>query len=181
MAQRLNERRVDAVKLARLGQMLEGEIDLAAMPRLASLLVDTEGAARLRLRFGIDAQGQPGVHGQVSATLRMICQRCLDSVSLDVDAPVSLAIVTSPEQARELAEVYEPLLVGEEPVALAALAEEELILALPIVAMHAPEQCEAAMPVRDALTEEPDSVAPAQERARRQNPFAVLEALRRKR
>lgn len=178
MSERLNERRVDAAKLARLGQSLEGEVDLAVMPRLAPLLVNTEGSARTHLQFGIDVQGQPHIGGRVSATLTMICQRCLEPMTIVIETPVALGIVVSQEQAHQLAAEYEPLLIGEEPAAVAALIEEELMLALPIVPLHAPDQCGTVAGRSDdaALADSAGGVT-----AKRENPFAVLDGMRRKR
>lgn len=173
MLEGLNDRYVDAIRLAKTGQRLTGEIGLARMTRLGPSLASRAGAATVTLQFGVDAQGIGFVRGHVNSRLEVICQRCLKPMVLDVEAVVSLGIVASPEAARELPEEYEPLLVGEDPVSIAAVVEDELILALPIVTLHPPGVCTAAVASSGdgaAATDEPEP--------RKTRPFAVLEKMK---
>lgn len=183
MSERLNKRRVDPAGLARTGHRLDGVLDLAELPRLTALLTSGNGAVTVALRFGIDDGGQPGITGEVVATLQMACQRCLQSMPLEVRAAVSLGIVRSSEQAQELPAQYEPLIVDDDPVSVAALVEDELILALPIVAMHPPAECAVADPgtAGEAVPPAPDKTTAGPGEKAKKNPFAVLEKLRERR
>ena len=76
------------------------------------------------------------------------------------------------EQADALPEAYEPVEVNDHgEVDLFQLLEDELIISLPIVALHAEEDCEVG---EDDMTF--GKIDPANERP---NPFAVLKELKR--
>jgi len=110
------------------------------------------------------------VEGRVTATLLLRCQRCNDVLQLPVSSAFTLAVVAGLDEAAQLPEAYEPLLPEESEIDPAALVEDELLLAVPAVPRHPAGTCE---PPANTLVELPDA-APAQD-----NPFAVLEALRR--
>ena len=76
------------------------------------------------------------------------------------------------EDIDELPEVYEPVEVNDHgEINLLQLFEDELILSLPIVALHAEEDCDIK---QDEMSF--GEIEPADERP---NPFAVLKELKR--
>ena len=159
------------LRLARAGETLEGSVALARMARLATLLHDGAGEARFTLRFGYDAEGQARVLGRIDAHPVMLCQRCLEPMQVDVACDVSLALVEEGADTSTLDTGYDPLVVGESPLALADLVEDEIILALPNFTRHPPGVCR--MPAGSDADEETGDDAP-----RRENPFAVLKSLK---
>ena len=74
MLERLSECYVDALRLAKTGQQLKGELDVASLSRLALALANTNGKAAVTLQFGIDAQGISFIRGNV----RWLPRRCWD-------------------------------------------------------------------------------------------------------
>ncbi len=157
-------------KLARGAQRIRGTLPLAAMERLGGYLVSREGEARFDFTFGIDDERHYFARGSASASLRMECQRCRETVTVEVSADTSVAFVGSDDQARALPEHYEPVVVEEERLSLGELVEEELILALPLVATHARGSCRSGF--------EPEPEAAAEPDEERENPFAVLASLK---
>jgi uncharacterized protein len=155
---------IEPLRLVRLGAHLAGNYPIRAMERLKLSLYDDSGVAEFTLEFRRDAEGQPAITGTISADLNAVCQRCLQQLRITVRSNVSLGVVTSHETARVLPPQYEPLLVGESPLPLIELIEDELILALPMVTMHRQEDCPAA-----SLT--------AQDPGTRYRPFAGLNRL----
>jgi uncharacterized protein len=153
---------------------------------MASSLAVAEGLVDVDLRFGIDELGVHFMSGRLHAELAVICQRCMEAMRLPVEAEVSLGLARSDSEAERLPENYEPLLVGAEPMPLSAIVEDELILALPIVPMHAPEQCPASTRPEHAADDvpaegsEPEADPEADQAADRANPFAVLRTLKEK-
>ncbi|MBI3772819.1 MAG: DUF177 domain-containing protein [Gammaproteobacteria bacterium] len=159
-------------KLARQSQQLRGQMAMVAMARLAGLLaVAPEEKLEFELNFGVDEQGTSFVHGNVKAVVSMTCQRCGDPVAVTVESPVAIAFVTSEEEANRLPEGLEPYLVVEDRVILADLLEDELILALPIVATHPEQTC-------NPWFQRDQTPAEAVEE-KRPSPFSVLEQLKR--
>lgn len=157
------------LSLARGGGSLAGRLDIHEMPRLAGALHARGSEAVVALDFRLDDAGRALVTGVIEAELVVLCQRCLEPMTLPVKREVRLAVVRSDEEAARLAPELEPLLVDDESVALATLVEDELILALPSYPRHAPGQCQApagADQLAEADTGEGD------------NPFAVLQSLK---
>jgi uncharacterized protein len=175
MSQRLPEQ-IEPFRLAEQGRIYKGQLPITKMKRLASLLADDAGIVDVELEFAVDESGQANVVGRIQSQVNMICQRCMEPMVIPVDAVVSLGIVATERQAEELASQYEPLMVEDEWASMTDLVEDELILALPAVPMHDPAQC-AVKPVETPV-EQPQSVETGEKK--RDNPFAVLEQLRKK-
>lgn len=149
---------------------MRGWVALRRMERLAGSLCDAQGRVDVELHFGRDAQRIPFVQGRVQARLTMICQRCLEPMEVRIERDLLLALVRSEAETGRLPGKYEPLLVTPEPMAVAGIVEDELLLALPIVPLHAAgEPCRVRTPYRA----DDDGVAQAR------HPFAVLERLKR--
>jgi len=160
-------------KLARQGQVLRGVVSVGGLERLATVLSDDNGLIEVSLQFGKDRSGINFVRGHLNAEVNMVCQRCMKPMPVQVEAEVSLGIVSSEERATKLPEGFEALIVEEEPIALARIVEDELILALPIVALHEDQGCE---PVLGKLQAEANKIEQAEQRTT--NPFAVLSGLK---
>ena len=124
------------LRLARHGESLTGNVALAQMPRLAELLNEEAGRVDFELRFGRDDAGQACVLGHIGARLAVICQRCLEPMEIDVEREVRVALVRENDEVAALDATYEPMLVGNEPVLLSGLVEDELILAMPNFSRH---------------------------------------------
>ncbi len=159
-------------KLARQGQTLHGVVSVDGLERLATVLSDGKGLIDVSLQFGKDQQGSNFVRGHLSAKVNMACQRCMKPMSVDVETDVSLGIVASEERAMQLPEGLEALIVEEEPMALARIVEDELILALPIVTLHENRDCE---PVLEKLQAEAERIEQTEQKT---NPFAALSDLK---
>jgi uncharacterized protein len=87
-------------------------------------------------------------------------------MSLKVDSGFRLVVVQGYDEAGQVDESLEPLLAEEGSIRLLDLVEDELLLALPAVALH--DQCEApAFDDGEISVDEP-----------RENPFAALERLK---
>lgn len=160
---------IDPVRFADMGNALAGTVSFSRMRRLTDAVADPSGAANVELQFDVDAQGTRVVQGRVRTDVTLICQRCLQPMVWTVDAEVNLGVVASEQGAEQLPEVYDPLLVGDDPVSLAELVEDEILLALPVFPRHEPAACEAAV----GDTRE-DEASPAD----KPNPFAVLARLK---
>lgn len=169
---------VDPRRLAELNRELAGRLPLGRLPRLAQVVTPADPAADCagyRLRFRRDESGRDLVEGEVTATLRLRCERCNQPLELPVISAFTLAVVEGVDEAAQLPDAYDPLLPEEGTLDPAALVEDELLLAVPAVPRHAEGACRA--PCYEAAPEQADdeqAAAPADD-----NPFAVLESLKR--
>jgi uncharacterized protein len=91
------------------------------------------------------------MRGRLDAELSFTCQRCLEAVSCPVHADVMLLLRRPGETARSAdgADESDEALEVPGPLSLAALVEDELILALPMFARHAPGTCRTAAVAED--------------------------------
>ena len=167
MTQRLPEH-IDPFRLVRQSRILSGVLELRRMERLAPLLHSTDGVADVDLEFGTDDMGVMCVLGHVKAELRFTCQRCMQPMTLSVNAEIALGLVENRDDADRLPTHYEPLIVEEVPTLLLPIIEDELLLLVPIVALHEPDECEALPQLNIA----------AEPAVKRDNPFAVLAKLK---
>lgn len=138
-----------------------------------------EGAAEYSLRFERGPYNRSTVTGRVRAVLRLQCQRCLDEVEIPVDLPIALALIRKDEDALDLPEALDPLLVTDDAVRPLDIVEDELLLAIPTFPNHAwacgGSAWSDAEQRHDAAT---DGAEGAQDATRQ--PFAVLAALKRR-
>ncbi|MDH3354051.1 MAG: YceD family protein [Chromatiales bacterium] len=162
----------DPVRFAKWGRHLEGNIPLSMMSRMTEQTTELRGDVSVVLDCSIGEDRVRALRGHIKAVVPMQCQRCMDEVEIVVDAQFALGAVDSEVFAEKLPEEYEPLMIEpDEKIFLKDLVEDELILALPIVAMHPIEDCKAGN------TAEADTNL-VQEESRKENPFAVLKDLK---
>ncbi|MDH4273588.1 MAG: YceD family protein [Gammaproteobacteria bacterium] len=158
---------IDPYRLAEAGRELRGQIGLTGMDRLTPGLASQDGQVSVELRFGVDGEKVRYITGHIQTTLKLQCQRCMQPVDVVVDRPVSLGIVPNATDAEWLQPGYEPLIVDTPVVPLAQIVEDELLLAVPMVAAHDPGTCQANV----VQEEEPAPVV-------KESPFAVLARLK---
>jgi uncharacterized protein len=155
--------RVDCARLAADAAVLERVYPLSELSRVKDLLADVRGSVKARFAFSKLEAGRVGATVAVQAAPRLVCQRCLQAFELPVtgESEIEFAMSEAEAPAESPREIY---LMDEGSVSLRDLAEEELLLALPVIAScSAPETC---------------GRAPAPEA--RQRPFAVLQDLLKK-
>ncbi|QLC74531.1 DUF177 domain-containing protein [Pseudomonas sp. LPB0260] len=162
---------VDPRKLADRGTALEGTVPLAGLLRLCDPLADNQGMVRAKFIFERDERNAVVMRSELEVEVKMVCQRCLELVALPIQSACDYAVVKEGANTQSVPKGYDVLELGEEPLDLLALVEDELLLALPIVPAHDPEDCQ-----QPAGLEEPES---SEDEVTRSNPFSVLAQLKR--
>jgi uncharacterized protein len=136
---------IDPLHLVKQHRVLKGVVSLSRMRRLTSLMTASGGTetgnAAIEIQFGRDEVGLDIARGTIKAVVQLQCQRCLEPMAFNVETEFTLGVVSSLSEAGNLPENYEPLIVEEPTVSLAELIEDEILLALPAVAMHPHGQC----------------------------------------
>lgn len=158
---------IDPLRFAHRGQTVSGNVSLQGMERLSSYLYDNDGEVSVTLEFGVDSQEVCYMSVALRAHVHVVCQRCLQSMSLLVSHESLAGLIKSEAAIERLSSEYEPFVVEPEPVLLKALVEDELILAMPVASMHLPEECESEVLDNTPLKDEPEL-----------NPFSVLAQLK---
>lgn len=161
------DRPVDAVGLARSGTRIERDFPVARLDRLLDRLAEPTGQARATADFR-QSGNWPAARLSVRAEVVMTCQRCLGPVRRVIASESDL--VFAGEGAQGLPEGSEAVAGDPHRIDLAALVEDELLLALPIIPQHeAGEAC--TLPAGEG--DDPDTSDTAEMR----RPFAGLKDL----
>lgn len=168
---------VDAWRMVASGRIFEGRLPLASMKRLVDSLADADGDVAFALEFGKDTFGIGYIDMRVQTRLPLICQRSLERFEYPLQIEQRLGLIASERDEAGLPEGYEPVLLdGSADIDMAALIEDELILALPLVPLKEGfrEVDDAAEP-QTWSTGEPDEEPEAEEV---KHPFASLASLK---
>jgi len=134
---------LDIATLASGKHRYEGRVGVETLSRLKVLAASTE-PVEVRLVVTVSEQIETrrvGIAGEVRADLVMQCERCLGEVSVPVRGEFDLVAVDSEEAAERLPDEDSPVIAERQMLRVCNLVEDELILALPIVAMHEPQDC----------------------------------------
>lgn len=152
---------------------ISGNIGLERMPRFVETLADDRGSVSLQLSFTLSDAKERLISGSLEAEVNVICQRCLRPLAIRLADDIKLALVRDEVAADKLAEELDPWICEDHRLDLAALAEEQLILCMPLVSYHEAGEClERKNFVAGASLEQADSASS------RENPFAVLKSLK---
>jgi uncharacterized protein len=165
---------LDVGQLAAQRTRLEHDYPLGRFSRLRDSLARPDGVAVVDFRFH-SAGAYPALEGAVRARAWLICQRCLKEFEASLESPVRVAFVARDAEAGRVPEAYDAVTAPGGQLVLDEFVEDELLLAVPLVPMHAtPADCamRKAMVVEEVVAvEKPAPVAPTQ------RPFADLRNL----
>ncbi len=153
---------IDGFEFAASGESRRGRVSLHALPRLQSILVDSNGHLEYDLRGTRDDHGRRALRLGLRGVLKFDCQRCLETMEFPVDLDAVLVLAAS--EAEIDADASDPTapdrILASREMAVGALIEDELLLSIPFAPRH--ERCAAG---RDAAG------------AQRDSPFANLSAM----
>lgn len=158
---------IDALKFAREGDRLEGEISLTDMPRLQDIVASTAGSIRYRVQGATDSRRRLVIDVSVEGGLALLCQRCLDPIEYPLQRTSRFVLVSEEGEMPDVAE-EDPDTETMPSEALADfedVVEQEVLLGLPIAPVHAEGECGSEL--KEANKDRP-------------SPFAILETLKQK-
>lgn len=159
------------LRLAQQGTHLQGTLAVERLPRLRAALLHGDGVVALDWQFSLDAAQRPVLQGRLQSVVALECQRCLQAVDYTLDLHLQLLILRPGVQKTEVAEGWETFELSDtEPLSLYDWVEDELLLALPLIARHA--QCP------NNLYQSTEQGEPPLQDEPRENPFAVLAKLK---
>ena len=164
--------RADPWRAAAAGETLQGTLAPDRVPRIVGV-ARLDAPLEASLRFALDDAGTPAVEIEVRGCYGFTCQRCLQPMQ-DRRCDRSRVLVAADDGADRTSDAGAEVVTCARggSLDLAALVEDEVLLALPLAPCHAREDCGGEPPHRAGAT------APAQPARGGDNPFAVLAALR---
>lgn len=159
---------IDAFEFCRRKERRNGEMPFSDLPRLASETVDPSGILRWSLEGGKNALGHPQLRLDVSGSIKLSCQRCLQPLDFSFTSQSVLILAQDEASADEIEAQLDDdsveVIVGSSALELIALLEDEALLALPLSPKH--EVC----PTKGVL----DAVKMPE----KESPFSVLQSLK---
>ncbi|MBL8266641.1 YceD family protein [Steroidobacter sp.] len=169
---------VDADVCARAGSTIARRFSAAELPRLREAGGHDGSAIEAHFQFSL-FEGRPAVTGELHGDAVLTCQRCMQPVAIELDDTFQVLLVA--EERSDEPGGYEPVVANASRLDLGWLAEEQVLLALPLVPMHEPGDCDAVEASdEDASTVESEDEAPLSAGETKQQPFRNLRDLLRK-
>ncbi len=173
MSEKFIPEHVDPFRYAEQSLGIAGTLNIKDMQRVSSAVMPVEGSVvTVSLQFGRDEQKMAYLKGHLETALTLQCQRCMEPYSYEIMSDFVLGIVSTLAETNTLPEQYEPVLVKDGMLALRELIEDEIILNLPIIPRHEPDDCKVVLPYADS--EEDLGVKKGD------SPFQVLASLKQK-
>jgi len=129
--------RDDLERLAASGKSVDGDVELSTLQRLEDLVhTDRCGTVAVTLAAERTADGRLLLTLALRGELVVTCQRCLEPLDWRVDESSEWLVVDAESDATRLAAATQPLVLDNGRLGIAALLEDELIVALPMVPRH---------------------------------------------
>ena len=172
----------DLVDYARLAQdtvVIERVYALQELPRLQDVLATPAGDLMAHFAFAKAGSGRSAATVTVHGVAQLVCQRCLKGFAYPVSEGSEVEF-TDDEHAGESQDGRELFRAEAGKVSLRVLAEEELLLSLPIAASCSdPERC-ANAPGFSGDPQRPTAAQDASESDQMRRPFLALRELLKK-
>jgi len=169
---------LDALRLFARDGSITATLPFARLHRFAEQLLDSDGSVAVNLHFGHDEEQRPLLSGSLRTEVKISCQRCMEPLELELECDVALLALASDDEVQALHSTDTALdaviMHADTGFDVLAVIEDELLLSLPVVAVHEESDCSAAL---NAFRRKQEEAERAEEVA--QNPFAVLAQLKR--
>ncbi|MDR1647365.1 MAG: YceD family protein [Zoogloeaceae bacterium] len=132
---------IDARRFSRENRVLEGVLPVSDLQRLADLLAAEAGENGMvwQLSGETGERGEPRLRLRIDGNLPLRCQRCLATMRepVAIDRCLELVAEDAAVTQEELEDEQMDVLPVGKILDVAALVEEEILLALPLVPRHA--------------------------------------------
>lgn len=131
---------INVFEFAKREDAKNGVVAVDQFARLVAECADSSGDVNWSVRGWRDSLGYFRLTLIVSATLMMVCQRCMQVFPLSLSSESNLLLAKNEEQADEIEEIIQDdsvdVVVGEESMDLWALIEDEVLLSFPLSIKH---------------------------------------------
>ncbi len=134
-------RSINPLRLAKAKESIVGNVQLASLARLNGILLENKGELKYSLAFDYDESGVCVVESSIEARLILQCQRCFEPVEVEIQKSSLLGVVNDEDEFDSLVREYEPLQLNDSVITVEELVEDELLLAIPLSALHPLDRC----------------------------------------
>ena len=161
--------RFDPRPFALKGYSAAGVVPVSQLKRIVPKLFTEEGQFSYELNFKRD-RSLLSIEGTFSGDCVLECQRCMGAMYFTTEIEIKLGIIDAEPETDNLPEGVDPLVV-EDDISVQEILEDELLLALPIVPLHEPEDCKVKM-------QKPVDKIEVSTKGEKSSPFDVLKTLK---
>ena len=123
--------------------VFDGVVPLARMARVLAVSPESSKqspvAVHLSTQFGPD--GGAIIAGEIRGCLCLRCQRCLESMDWRFVISVNLRVVRTETEEHMALQCSDPFLIEDDWLPLHAIAEDEILLAMPMAPRHSVGVC----------------------------------------
>lgn len=127
---------IDPYKMAKRHMSLQDKVAISSLCRASKILASDDGEVSYRVTFSIDSEDLCVIDGAIRGIVTMCCQRCLQLFKRELHCKFTVSPVQNDAAAKMLPSYYEPVVTQNGKLDPLELLEDELILDLPIVAIH---------------------------------------------
>ena len=116
---------------------INGDYKVSELSRLSEIASNENGKVEVNLSFHLENGKIPCVEGIIKSKLVLDCQRCLDSLQVDLRVPFNIAFARNEFQADSLDDKFEIYLIGDdEELETKDLITDEILLSIPMAPSH---------------------------------------------
>lgn len=164
--------RFNPAELARSRQKSLLELPVSHFKRFSALLANADGEVVAQARFDLTNSKQATAQGNLRTSVNVTCQRCMREMEIQLSGDFSFLFVNSEEEAIDVEDDYDPVLVDDRnEIEAVDFLEDELILQLPLRLVHKDEnQCDQSVITAVKTAEQTGP-------AKTHNPFSDLDKL----
>lgn len=138
---------IDPLAFAGKHASTSGDLPISQLTRLAAELASDGGSVSVTVRGVSDEAGRPMLELTLGCRLSLTCQRCLEPMDFALSRVARFRLVMSQSELPDI-ESEDPevdCIVADKRTDLRPLIEDEILLCLPISAMHEEADCAAAV------------------------------------
>ncbi|UCH46730.1 MAG: DUF177 domain-containing protein [Betaproteobacteria bacterium] len=156
---------VDSVQFAKQHAVERRSVAVSEFKRLAQLVLSDEGEFEVGLEGFEDSEGRPCLQLHVAGSMTVTCQRCLEPLELGIVSDHRFVLAESEQDLMDPGDEADDVdsLLADSKLDAMALAEDEILLQIPMAPVHEENTCTQPQWSSDAGSEG--------------SPFSVLGAL----
>jgi uncharacterized protein len=134
---------VDSVQFAKQHATQRCSVAVSEFKRLAQVVLSDEGEFEVGLEGFEDAEGRACLHLHVVGSMTVTCQRCLEPLVLEIASDHLFVLTEREEDLMDLGEEADDVdsLLADSKLDALALAEDEIMLQVPMAPMHKENTC----------------------------------------
>jgi uncharacterized protein len=143
---------VDSIQFAKQHKSARCIMRASEFGRLAETACNGESEFQVRLEGSEDSEGKPHLRLLVDGTITVTCQRCLEPLAVKISSERDFVLVGSEQDLLDLSDEAEDIesLVADSKLNVLTLAEDEILLQIPMAPMHAEGSCSPPQWATDA-------------------------------